>query len=135
MHEKAVDEVPDDAAEDKAESYLAQPGVPVEAMPVEKQDHQCDNSHRRQNEIIALKQAPGRPRIIPVHEFEETRNNDLFTRAKDFAHNGLGRLIQHNNQQAKADDAPVGRSEDCLKHSYQENTGWIRKNKLFRPTR
>jgi len=67
-----VNQVSNDAAEDKAQGELASEPSGVKVMAAEKQDEQGDQSHYREQFVVTREQTPGRSGVPPMDKFEKT---------------------------------------------------------------
>lgn len=113
LADNPVHEISHDAADDQSKGELTQHRMRVEMVPAEKQDDQRGDGDKREQSILAGKRAPGGAGILPVNDFEKTRQHSPFipdVREK-MQHDGLGELVQGKHNKRNRRDAAVGRAQ------------------------
>ena len=139
LDSNAVNQISEDAADDHAESDLAEQRAGVEMMPREVQDEQCGKRDDCEQAVVTGEHAPGGARVTPVDQFEETFDHDLlFCVAQVTEHKGLRELVESQHNQRDQRDAPVGCAEKrtgrihirprCLTVSHAKNNFFRTKN-------
>ena len=98
-HAQAIDQIPNDAAANEAEGDLTGSCTHIKMVPAEIKNAERYDRYCRQQKVVIRKQAPGRARVPPVHEFEESGNNDLLARRiiQESMHNLFRQLIQNQH--------------------------------------
>src|SRR5207248_1492287 len=88
--EQPVSEIPQDAAKDETQGNLSAQSVDIEMVASQNEDHQGGEGHAGQNRVIAAKEAPGCPRIVPMDEPEEATDKVFLLRADVLEYKQLG---------------------------------------------
>ena len=101
MHD-AIQQISDNAAEEQTQGDLPQTMVVLEVTPpVPQGDHGNGRKHG-QPVVVVPEDAPSRPSVAPVHQFEEPLEDCLF--GPEFHpthHHPFGQLVQTKNGDSK----------------------------------
>lgn len=114
LPENAIHQIAHDASNHQAKGELAEQRVRVEMVPAEKKDYKRRDRDERQRTVFTGERTPRRPGVLPMHKLEKTGKNRLFipdVRQKP-EHDGLGNLVQSQNNKRNRRNSAVGRAQE-----------------------
>src|SRR6185437_14221245 len=76
LAKETVDQIADNATEDKADGNLAQPLAGIKMIAVDEKDQERDQRDNREEIIISMKHAPGGAGVLPMNKLEKAVDHD-----------------------------------------------------------